>query len=96
MSDLKVMHDESGTKGRYTVVHPSGESVLSYELIPPKRLIAEHTQVARGYEGDEIGLLMLRELIADARNRGLQITPLCPFVSAQLRIHPEWADVFSA
>jgi len=90
------MHDENGTKGRYTVVHSTGESVLTYELVPEKRLVAEHTQVARGYEGDEIGLLMLRELIADARNRGLQIRSLCPFVSAQLRVHPEWADVFSA
>jgi predicted GNAT family acetyltransferase len=38
---------------------------------------------------------MLREMIADARSNGFQIVPLCPFVNAQRRKHPEWADAFS-
>jgi uncharacterized protein len=95
LSDLTVMHEENGSKGRYYIVHPSGESEMTYSVMSPKMVIADHTQVASGHEGEGIGLLMLREFIADARSKGFQIVPLCPFVNAQRRKHPEWADVFS-
>jgi predicted GNAT family acetyltransferase len=61
----------------------------------PKLVIADHTAVAEGLEGQGIGLIMLRAFITDARREGFQIVPLCPFVNAQRRKHPEWADAFS-
>lgn len=89
------MHEESGAKGRYYIVHASGESELTYSVMSAETVIADHTQVAHGHEGEGIGLMMLREMIADARTKGFQIVPLCPFVNAQRRKHPEWADAFS-
>ena len=89
------MHEKSGTKGRYYIVHASGESELTYSVVSARLVIADHTQVASGHEGEGIGLAMLREMIADARNDGFRIVPLCPFVNAQRRKHPEWADVYS-
>lgn len=95
LSDLSVMHEECGTKGRYYIVHSSGESELTYSVISTKLVIADYTQVAPGHEGEGIGMMMLREFIADARSKGFQIVPLCPFVNAQRRKNHEWADVFS-
>ncbi|MEL7179777.1 MAG: GNAT family N-acetyltransferase [Pseudomonadota bacterium] len=95
MSDLSVMHEEGDKKGRYYIVHASGESELTYSVMSSKLVIADHTQVAPVHEGEGIGLMMLREMIADARSKGFQIVPLCPFVNAQRRKHPEWADAFS-
>ena len=89
------MHEESDKKGRYHIVHASGESELTYSIMSPKLVIADHTQVAPGQEGNGIRLMMLKEMIADARSKGYQIIPLCPFVNAQRRKHPEWADAFS-
>lgn len=89
------MHDESGSKGRYYIVHATGESELTYSVVSSGLVTADHTQVASGHEGESAGLMLLREFIADARNKGFQIAPLCPFVNAQWRKHPEWADVFS-
>lgn len=89
------MHEDHGPKGRYFIVHPSGKSEMTYSVLSPKMVIADHTQVASGHEGEGIGLMMLREFIADARSKGFQIVTLCPFVNAQRRKHPEWADVFS-
>ena len=95
MSDLTVLHEEEGSKGRYYVVHATGESELTYSVASPKLKIADHTEVAPGHEGEGIGLMMLTEMIADALSNGFQILPLCPFVNAQRRKHPEWADAFS-
>jgi predicted GNAT family acetyltransferase len=30
----------------------------------------------------------------DARTQGFRIVPLCPFVNAWRRKHPDWADAF--
>ncbi|SIT91643.1 hypothetical protein SAMN05421665_3433 [Yoonia rosea] len=95
MSDLSVMHEENGNKGRYYIVHGSGKSELTYSVVSSKQVIADHTEVASGHEGEGVGLMLLREFVADARSKGFQILPLCPFVNAQRRKHPEWSDVFS-
>lgn len=76
-------------------MHPDGESALTYSVMSDKLVIADHTEVAEGHEGEGIGLIMLRQLIDDARSNGFRIVPLCPYVNAQRRKHPEWADAFS-
>ncbi len=95
MSDLTVDHEETGSKGRYFIVRDAGESELTYSVASPALKIADHTAVAQGQEGLGIGLIMLRAFVDDARRNGFKILPLCPFVNAQRRKHPEWADVFS-
>ena len=95
LSDLDVMHEEIGSKGRYYIIHASGESELTYSVMSSRIKIADHTQVASGHEGEGIGLTLLKEMIKDARSGGIQIVPLCPFVNAQRRKHPERADAFS-
>ncbi|MEM9785264.1 MAG: GNAT family N-acetyltransferase [Pseudomonadota bacterium] len=96
MSDLAVHHALDGTKGRYFITHDSGESALTYSVMSPALVIADHTEVAEGYDGQGIGLIMLKQFIADARANGFKIMPLCPFVNAQRRKHPEWSDAFAA
>jgi predicted GNAT family acetyltransferase len=58
-------------------------------------VIADHTFVPDSFRGTGAGLAMVTRLIADARAEGFKIMPLCPFVNAQRKRHPEWADAFS-
>jgi predicted GNAT family acetyltransferase len=44
--------------------------------------------------GTGAGQALVARLVADARAEGRKIVPLCPFVNAQRRKHPEWADAF--
>ena len=95
MSEFEVRHEVSGSKGRYFIRHPDGESELTYSIMSPQTVIADHTAVAPGFEGQGVGFILLEHLLADARTRGFRIVPLCPFVNAQRRKHPEWADLFA-
>jgi predicted GNAT family acetyltransferase len=38
---------------------------------------------------------LVEYMIEDARRNGFRIMPICPYVRAQYRKHPEWADVMA-
>jgi predicted GNAT family acetyltransferase len=44
--------------------------------------------------GRGIGRVLVERLVADARAEGFKVIPLCPYVNAERRKHPELADVF--
>jgi predicted GNAT family acetyltransferase len=52
-----------------------------------------HTEVDDGFEGKGVGSALVRAALDDVRQRGLKAHPLCPFVGAYLKRHPEYADL---
>jgi predicted GNAT family acetyltransferase len=52
-----------------------------------------HTEVLPGQEGGGVGSALARSVLVDARARGLRVRPLCPFIKAYIRRHPEHADL---
>ena len=90
-----IRREVSGTKGRYVLTTAEGESELTYSIASPSLVIADHTAVAPGLEGQGVGRRLLDRLLEDARTEGFKIIPLCPYVNAQRRKHPEWADLFN-
>ncbi|MEY1554750.1 GNAT family N-acetyltransferase [Yoonia sp. R2331] len=94
MSVEKIRREVTDNKGRYVLDHGNGISELTYSILSPQTVIADHTEVAAGHEGTGVGLQLLEALLADARAEGFKIVPLCPFVNAQRRKHPDWADLF--
>jgi hypothetical protein len=92
MTDIARSHGE--TKGRYRVVIDGAEAELTYSIMSPIRIIADHTGVPDALRGTGVGKLLVERMVADARTEGVGIIALCPFVRAQAKRHPEWADVF--
>jgi uncharacterized protein len=86
---------EDGSKGRYIIRRDGGEAELTYSVVSPTLIIADHTGVPDAFRGTGAGLAMVERLVADARAEGVKVMPLCPFVNATRKKHPEWADVFS-
>ena len=68
---------------------------MTYSITSPTLVIADHTAVPDALRGTGAGLAMLTRFVADARAEGFKIVPLCPFVNATRKKHPEWADVFA-
>jgi predicted GNAT family acetyltransferase len=62
----------------------------------PGRIIFTHTIVEPEFEGRGIGSRLVREELDDARRRGLKVTPICPFVRAYIRRHPDYENLVEA
>lgn len=95
LSLTEITREHGATKGRY-VLRKNGEAAeMTYSITSPTLVIADHTEVPDSFRGTGAGLAMLTQFVADARAEGFKIMPLCPFVNATRKKHPEWADVFA-
>ena len=55
-----------------------------------------HTEVPERHEHEGLGGRLVHDALEDVRSRGLSIRPLCPFVAAYIRKHPEYGDLVAA
>jgi len=55
-----------------------------------------HTQVEPEFEGSGFASQLVRATLDDARNRKLSVLPFCPYVSAWIKRHPDYADLVPA
>ncbi len=95
-SEPKIIREVGPTKGRYvaTVDGIDAEAQLTYSRSSPTLIIADHTEVPDAFRGQGMGRRLATRMVEDARAEGVKIFALCPFVNAERRKHPEWADVF--
>ena len=52
-----------------------------------------HTDVEPKWEGHGVGSALVHGALEDVRARGLKVRPLCPFVAAYIRHHPEYEEI---
>ncbi len=95
-TDGDIRQELDGTKGRYVLTTATGEAELTFTVAGDALWIADHTAVPDTMRGTGAGRRLAERLVADARAAGRKIVPLCPFVNAERRKHPDWADVFQA
>lgn len=69
-------------------------AVLEYTL-DGERMVFTHTGVPKAYEGRGIASALVRAGLAYARQQGYKVVPVCSFVAAYLRRHPEEADLLT-
>jgi predicted GNAT family acetyltransferase len=79
--------------GRYEAL--VGEAVAGfaeYRLVGG-RVVFTHTEVADAFEGHGVGSVLAKAALDDVRAKGKPVTPLCPFIAAYIRRHPEYVDL---
>jgi hypothetical protein len=70
-----------------------GEMVVSLSDL---NLTVYHTEVSAKAEGKGYAKKMLNTMVDHARINNLKVIPLCPYVHAQFKRHPEeYADVWN-
>jgi uncharacterized protein len=92
--DLPVEHEEQAGHGRYVMHLPDGtDGEMTYRRRDATTIIADHTGVPPQYRGQGIAEKLVATAMADARDKGHKIVPVCSYVAVQFRRHPEWADL---
>jgi predicted GNAT family acetyltransferase len=84
-------------KGRGSFFISAGDEQIAFmEIgISENTLTAYHTEVSPAAEGKGLAKKLLSRMVAYAREHGLKVNPLCPFVNAQFKRHPEeYADIW--
>ena len=52
-----------------------------------------HTEVEPAFEGEGVGSALVAGALDDVRAKGKRVRPLCPFVAAYVKRHPEYVDL---
>ena len=82
---------------RYELIDDDGDVIgeIRYRR-EPGAVALVHTEVDPAYEGQGLAGLLVEGALRDLRERGLRMIPICPYVHAWLRRHPDQADVVTS
>ena len=94
MEGVQLRLDEKGAGAFYIV--EDGEQVGEMVIgINKKVLTVYHTEVSKMAEGKGLAKKLLLSMVSYARQNGLKVIALCPFVHLQFRRHPdEYNDIW--
>lgn len=92
--EFTVEREDGPARGRYVIHLSDGlEAELTYGRREGNTIVADHTFVPPVMRGHGLAEKLVDRLIGDARAEGNKILPLCSYVAAQFRRHPEWAGL---
>ncbi|KKB07552.1 GNAT family N-acetyltransferase [Devosia chinhatensis] len=95
-TEYAIVHEKSPAGGRYVIdLAPGLEAEMTYRQAADGPMVIDHTGVPPQFEGRGIALQLVKAAIADAREKGFKIKPVCPYVVVQFRRHPDWADLLA-
>lgn len=89
--------EELGRRGRYVgrVEDVDAEAEIVFTHRGPKKISADHTEAPEVLRGTGAAAALVDYMVADARELGFKIIPLCAYVQARYKLHPEWQDVMT-
>lgn len=91
-NSLVVQREDRATRGRYHIaLAPGFEAEMTFSKAANGNITIDHTGVPSEFGGRGIAALLVNRAIADAQSEGFKITPVCSYVVAQFKRHPEWA-----
>ncbi|HVR97096.1 MAG TPA: GNAT family N-acetyltransferase [Thermoanaerobaculia bacterium] len=87
--DSKVQHDEASHK--FFIQVDGKQATLEYQE-GPGRWDFLHTYVPPEARGQGVADVLVQHALDEARRRGLQFVPSCPFVRGFVERHPQYQD----
>ncbi|MFN3521995.1 MAG: GNAT family N-acetyltransferase [Phenylobacterium sp.] len=88
MSDLR----DNAAEGRFEMDEQGMTSWADYRLAEG-RLFIDHVEAPPPLRGTGASGRLMAAVAAEARTRGLRITPICGYAAAWLRRSPEFRDL---
>jgi uncharacterized protein len=95
-ADLVITLEEMPYGGRWVGRTAEGpDSEMTFQVREDGVLVIDHTRVPPALEGRGIAGRLMERAIDEAREKGLRIEPVCSYVVAAFRRHPDWSDVLA-
>jgi predicted GNAT family acetyltransferase len=93
--DEVVIRLNAKNHGAFYLMHEgeqAGEMIIS---IADNVLTAYHTEIDPKFEGKGLARILMNGMVTYAREHQLKVKPLCAYVHAQFKRHPEeFADIW--
>jgi predicted GNAT family acetyltransferase len=89
---LPLINNVSGQKKRFEL--HQGDEIVFIEYIQNNNniIFLTHTEVPGPLEGKGLGGIIVSKTLNFIKEKGFKMAPLCPFVAAYLKRHPEEAE----
>lgn len=85
-----VVHEEDSQ--RFAVTQDGATAELAYRMTG-NQIVFTHTSVPQELEGRGIGSALAKAGLEYARQEGMEVVPLCPFVSSYIERKPEYQSL---
>jgi predicted GNAT family acetyltransferase len=93
-TDMKKYKLIDNTRERSYEFHIDGEIArIDYAITPDGDIALTHTEVAEPLQGQGIGKALVEASLEDIESRGKKVVPICGFVRAYIRKHPQWKRI---
>ena len=89
--EVNVNHEVDNL--RFTIEQEGHLALLTYMRAGKNRIVFTHTEVPPALEGRGLANQLAHNALEFARSEELVVIPLCPFVAAYIRRHPEYAPL---
>ncbi|CAL1518390.1 GNAT family N-acetyltransferase [Chitinophaga sp. MM2321] len=89
---MELNIQQNTTKHQFETVVEGHTAFVSYTLFPGG-IAYTHTEVPAALEGKGIAGQLAKYVLEYARTNQLKVKPLCPYVHAYMKRHPEYNDL---
>jgi uncharacterized protein len=86
--DATVRHNPRLSRYEITLGDGAPAGVAHYQR-HERRIALLRTEIEAHHDGAGLAGRLARAVLDDARKRGLEVVPLCPFMAAYIRSHPD-------
>ena len=91
--DNKLVLNEE--KKRFELEVENKIAFIEYILTNQNIVFLTHTEVPIALEGKGVGSAIVSKTLQYIKEKGYTLAPLCPFVAAYVKRHPEWKSLLA-
>lgn len=90
ISKIDVVHNVE--KKRFEM--QLGEQLAKVQyILGSSEIIFTHTEVPEAFEGQGIAGKIAKVALDYAKNSGMRVRPMCPYIAAYIKRHPEYQSI---
>ncbi len=87
---MENYHLKNNSEEKLYELHIDGSFGRIEYILAKNKIYLTHTEVPKELEGKGIASAMVKKALEDIERKNLDLVPMCPFVAAYIKRHPEW------